>query len=174
MVVVRKVANDATQVRIYVKGAPEYVIPLCSDTFDSEMNPKEFDEDDRTKVEYDIVACLMAREGMKTLSYAYKQIPMDDFNMLLSSHHVESEEFRNEIEADLVYLGSFGLEDKVRGGVQEAIQLIRYGAIVGDQIDKSKGARNQVNVRMITGDHLETAIQVAVEVGILSETESKI
>lgn len=33
-VVVRKVASDPTQCRIYVKGAPEYVINLCSDTYD--------------------------------------------------------------------------------------------------------------------------------------------
>jgi len=29
MVLIRDVANDPTQVRIYCKGAPESVLPLC-------------------------------------------------------------------------------------------------------------------------------------------------
>jgi len=37
-VVVRSVANDPTQVRVYVKGAPEYIINLCSDTYDFQAN----------------------------------------------------------------------------------------------------------------------------------------
>lgn len=32
-IVARRVQHDETQVRIYVKGAPEYVIDLCTDTF---------------------------------------------------------------------------------------------------------------------------------------------
>lgn len=134
--------DDPTQVRIYVKGAPEYVIPLCSDTFDYQVSQKEFDEDDRMKVEYDVVSVLMAREGLKTLSYAYKQIPLDDLNMLMQSHHIESEEFRTELEADLIYLATFGLEDPIREDVNQSIQLIRYGAVLGDKVDKSKGAKN--------------------------------
>ena len=35
-----------------------------------------------------------------------------------------------------------------------------------------KGARNQVNIRMITGDHIDTALHVAIEVGIISREES--
>jgi magnesium-transporting ATPase (P-type) len=136
------VIDDPTQVRIYVKGAPEYVIPLCSDTFDYQVSQKEFDEDDRMKVEYDVVSVLMAREGLKTLSYAYKQIPLDDLNMLMQSHHIESEEFRTELEADLIYLATFGLEDPIREDVNQSIQLIRYGAVLGDKVDKSKGAKN--------------------------------
>lgn len=36
-VVVRRVQGDPTQVRVYVKGAPEYIIPLCTETFDHQM-----------------------------------------------------------------------------------------------------------------------------------------
>lgn len=46
--------------------------------------------------------------------------------------------------------------------------------MLGENVDRSKGVKNQVNIRMITGDHLETAIKVAVDVGIITEAESKV
>ena len=94
--------------------------------------------------------------------------------MLMQSHHIESEEFRQELEADLIYLATFGLDDPIREHVGESIQLIRYGAVLGENIDRNKGVTNQVNIRMVTGDHLETALYVAKEVGIITEKESKI
>lgn len=37
MVVVRQMADKPDSVRVYVKGAPEYVITSCTTTLDSEM-----------------------------------------------------------------------------------------------------------------------------------------
>lgn len=173
-IVIRKVQGDDTQVRIYVKGAPEYVIGLCGDTLDSEMNQQELQDDEKEKLIFDIASNGMARDGLKTISFAYKQLALDDFNLLTSTHHIESEDFRNEIEADLVYIGTFGLEDPIRPGVENSIQLIRYGAILGERVDRSKGAKNQVNIRMVTGDHVDTALYVAKETGIISEEESNL
>lgn len=171
-VVVRSVANDSSQVRIYVKGAPEYVIPLCSDTFDYQMHQKELDEDDQYKILSEVISTAMAKNGLTTLSYAYKQIPYDDLQLLLRDHHPESEEFRSELETDLVYLASFGLEDPLREGVERSVQLIRYGAVLEDRVDRSKGAKNQVNVRMVTGDHIDTALHVAINAGLITEEEA--
>lgn len=174
-VVVRVVANDETQVRIYVKGAPETVVPLCTETFDQHMQQKkDFDSSDLEKVLIDVVSGQMAREGLKTLSYAYKDITIDDLRMLMGQYDPESYEFRTQIEQDLTYLCSFGLEDPLRPEVTNSIQLIRYGAVLGDKVDRSKGAKNQVNIRMISGDHIDTALYVAVQVGILTEAEAKI
>lgn len=128
----------------------------------------------------------MAARGLKTLSYAYKQIPLDDMLYMMRTQNIESEEFRDELERDLIYLGSFGLEDPIRGvndteesgtgrmPVKDSIQLIRYGTILSEKINRSKGAKNQVNIRMITGDHIDTALYVAKEVGIISEEESQL
>ena len=43
-----------------------------------------------------------------------------------------------------------------------------------ENVDRSKGAKNQVNIRMITGDHIETALTVAVKVGIITLEESRL
>jgi len=45
---------------------------------------------------------------------------------------------------------------------------------LSEKVNRSKGAKNQVNIRMITGDHIETALFVAKQVGIISEEESQL
>ena len=115
MVVIRRVANDPTQARIYVKGAPEYIINLCSDTYDFQPNLKELDEDEKFRILSDVVTDQMAATGLKVLSYAFKEVPYDDIIDMMRSQDIESEEFRNQVEQGLVYLGTFGLEDPIRG-----------------------------------------------------------
>ena len=40
--VVRSDGDDDEVSRVYVKGAPEYLIPLCIQTLDTEVNPIDF------------------------------------------------------------------------------------------------------------------------------------
>jgi len=58
------------------------------------------------------------------------------------------------------------MNDLIRDHIQDPIHLIRYGYT--DRDAESRDV-NQVNVRMITGDHLETAKYVAKNSGIVSE-----
>jgi len=41
--------------------------------------------------------------------------------------NMETEEFRQHLEQDLIYLCTFGLDDPLRKGVQASIAAIRYG-----------------------------------------------
>lgn len=59
-IVARSVPEDETQVRVYIKGAPEEILPLCSDTFDFQMQQQEFDEDEQAKILLDVVSAQMA------------------------------------------------------------------------------------------------------------------
>lgn len=138
------------------------------------MQQIEFDEEDHHKLLGTVVSESMACHGFKTLSYAYKQIPEDELNSIMQQYHIESDDFREYIQSRLVYLGTFGLEDSVRDDVDKSIQLIKYGTLLGDHVDRKKGAKNQVNIRMITGDHLDTALYVALQVGIITEEEQNI
>ena len=54
-------------------------------------------------------------------------------------------------------IGAFALKDKVRTGVRQAVNFTR---------DKA-----QMNVRLISGDHVETATAVAENVGIIRDDE---
>lgn len=170
-IVVRKVKDDDTQVRVYLKGAPEYVLALCTETFDYQMSQREMDDDERYRILDEVVSTAMASNGLKTLAYAYKQMPIDDLHDLMSRHHIESDDFRNEIESNMVYLCCFGIDDPIREEVNKSIQLIRYGTVLADNVDRSKGAKNQVNIRMITGDHVSTALHVALKAGIISHED---
>jgi len=56
------------------------------------------------------------------------------------------------------YIGSFGLRDTLRPRVQSCVQYARDHARLG--------------VRLVSGDHIETAKQVAIKAGILKPEES--
>jgi len=63
----------------------------------------------------------MASSGLKTLSYAFKELRIGDLEALMQTYNPESEEFRNELESDLIYVCTFGLNDPLRDNVEEAI-----------------------------------------------------
>jgi Ca2+-transporting ATPase len=105
----------------------------------------------------------MAAKGHKVISFAFKEIKLEDLNQLINSCPIESDDFRQQIECDLIYLATFGLADPLRKGVSDVIQTLKYGSSV-----VSHKQSPQVNIRMITGDHLETAKAVALESGIVT------
>jgi len=69
----------------------------------------------------------MASNGLKVISYAFKEINYSAMEELMQTFSVESNEFREQLESDLIYLGTFGLYDEVREGMKEQINLIKYG-----------------------------------------------
>ena len=69
----------------------------------------------------------MASNGLKVISYAFKEINYSTMEELMQTFPVESNEFRENLESDLIYLGTFGLYDEVREGIKEQINLIKYG-----------------------------------------------
>ena len=110
----------------------------------------------------------MGMTGLKPLTYAFKQIKVEELNQLLQQFPQESDDFRNSLESNLIYLGTFGLDDPVSDNVHKPIHMIRFGHN-DDNIELRDN--NQVNVRMVTGDHLETAKYVALKTNIVSLDE---
>lgn len=62
------------------------------------------------------------------------------------------------LESGLTFAAAFGLNDNLRPGVAQVIGKLFEG---------------QVNVRMISGDNIHTAIYAAQKAGILNENEEK-
>jgi hypothetical protein len=56
----------------------------------------------------------MAACGLKVISFAFKDMPLKKLNEMMHSYSLESPEFRSEIESDLIYLCTFGLDDPLR------------------------------------------------------------
>jgi magnesium-transporting ATPase (P-type) len=64
----------------------------------------------------------------------------------------DSPQYRSIFESDLIYLGTFGLIDNLRPNIQKTINMLQYG--VEEPEPKTPKA---VTVRIVSGDHIETA-----------------
>jgi len=133
--------------RVYVKGAPETVLEMCSDILVNgkikKLSPKEREELLKVSTE-------MASEALRVLAMAYKIIEPDNL-----------EAFKENIRqkrAKLVFVGITGMIDPPRPEAKQSVQLCK---------------RAGIKVVMATGDHKLTAEAIAREIGIL-EPGSKI
>jgi calcium-translocating P-type ATPase len=120
---------------LYVKGAPDSVLPLCGNLVGAKNCVDAY-----------------AELGLRVLAVAYRkidtQLPLD----------VE------QIESNLTLLGLFGLEDPPRSDVSAAIEQCRAAGVAvvmltGDHPATAKTVANQVGLRttndlVITGDQL--------------------
>ena len=129
--------------RLYTKGAPEAVLPLCN-AVETPSGPEAMAAAKRRKIEY--AHQTMTKKGLRVLALAFRS--------------VEAATPRDTLEHGLVFTGLVGLEDPFRPEVPEAIRKCRSAGI---------------KVIMVTGDHPETALVLAKQIGlVVSETPSTI
>lgn len=167
-VVIREAPGDnKDHARIYVKGAPEEVIELCTHIMTERGEQREMREDDKANILNHVVSMDMAKMGLKPISYAFKEIECKEIQKLVDkTNGVESEEFRWYVEEKLIYLATFGLEDQLREGLQDSIDYLRNSKGPGDG-DQKKA----ITIRILTGDHIETAKRVAIDCGLFDEDD---
>lgn len=110
----------------------------------------------------------MCSEGLIAFSYAHKVMKLEELRDLQGKMDQESKEFKDALLTNMHYLCTFGMHDPLREHVTESIKLIKYG---NKDIDVTKGTKNSVNVRMVTGDHMETAMRIAIDAGIITQEE---
>jgi len=163
---------------VYVKGAPEFVLPLCDRTLDLNIQPKRLTTEDKERLLYADGApnniYQMAHEGLKVISYAFKELTMDELRCLNDKYNTDTDEFRQEIEENLIYVGTFGMNDPINEDIKEAIYLTKYGKGKGQEAEEAStdDAKNEVTIRILSGDHLETVRKVGIEAGVISEAEA--
>jgi magnesium-transporting ATPase (P-type) len=88
---------------------------------------------------------------------AYTDYKIEDWEKLKSEHNgFSKEKDREQAEKGMVLVGIFALMDPLRPGIAEAV-------------DRCK--RSGINVRMVTGDNIDTAIAISKEAGILSSSD---
>jgi Ca2+-transporting ATPase len=125
----------------YVKGAPDVLLPRCTHrlTLDGLIEPMS---DQQLQIMLDTNASL-AQQTLRVLAVAHRRL--GDPAMNLSS---------GAVEQDLVFLGLFAMKDPLRPEAAEAVRLCRQAGIT---------------TAMITGDHKETAVAIARELGLHHE-----
>ena len=127
----------------YVKGAPEVILERSSYIYEN-GSIREITDEDRERVLS--VVRRMASDALRVLAMAYREL---DERIDLSNP--------DNVERNLVFVGLAGMMDPPRDEVKDAIKQCRKAGI---------------KVIMITGDHKLTAIAVAREIGLISDSNS--
>jgi len=128
----------------YVKGAPDMILELCTHSF---KNGKIVPLSDRDREEILAHNALMAKEALRVLAFAYRELPADT--------KIFSEEF---LEQRLIFLGLTGMFAPLKPAAVKAVQICR---------------RAGIKIVLFTGDHQFTAQATAKKLGIIS-TEEKV
>ena len=146
-------------VRVYLKGAPEKVIPCCQRTLDVDGSVINLDDTLITYLYDDVIRKLFTSNAYRAMGFGYKDMTKDEFNTLMGdNNNFQTEEDRQALLSDMTLLGVVALEDHLRDKVYKAVQYA------------SKG---NINVRLVSGDNLETAKATAIRAGIISEAEAE-
>ena len=128
----------------YTKGAPDEVLKRCTRIYTAE-GVRDLTDKDREEIL--ALNKNMADRALRVLCGSYKEyaeIP---------------EEKAESMECDLIYVGLVGMIDPIREEVKVAIEQCHSAGI---------------RVVMITGDHKDTAIAIANQLGILGEGQEAI
>ncbi|MFX0003862.1 MAG: cation-translocating P-type ATPase [Candidatus Hermodarchaeota archaeon] len=134
-----RVLGNHDTIIAFSKGAPERMLEISSKI---ELNGdlKHLDQDYKQLILKKVNE--RANQGFRTLAIGYREI--NDFD----------DSKREEIEADLIFLGFVSIMDPPREGVKESVEECRKGGI---------------KVVMVTGDHPATAKTIASQMGIFKE-----
>ncbi len=127
---------------LLVKGAPEIVVEMCHYEY---LNGIVMRCSDRRKRSIFKNIKGLQEKAMRTMAFAYRVYPKT------TNIHKKS-----GLEEELVFGGFVGIEDPLRPGVKEAIQV-------------AKGAG--ITTKMLTGDNIYTAIAIGQQLGIVNERE---
>jgi Ca2+-transporting ATPase len=123
---------------IFSKGAPEVLAERCSHIRYNDKKIK-FTKELKEKTCQDVEKA--AQRGLRVMAFAYKKI-----------NKWTKEDASDEVEKDLVYLGTMAIIDPPKREVRHAVSECRQAGI---------------HVIMITGDHHATAEAVAREIGLI-------
>lgn len=136
--------QDDSAVLVHVKGAPDELLPLCTNYMDENEEihqcTSEFIE------QINMLINSECSQSYRTLAIAYKSVPMQSLN---SSGQPMTQE---EAESGLTLLTVLSIRDSLRKHTVSSIADCQKAGI---------------RVIMVTGDHMLTATAIAKECGIL-------
>jgi len=153
-VLVRRRKQDDSEWVIYVKGAAEQVLSLCTRRMTAEGGTEPLRDDEREAVKAAMFE--MACSGLRCLGLCYGVYGVDDIDWKSRDSFTLEDAAAEPLFADMVWIGTTGIADPVRAEVPDAVATCQRAGIV---------------VRMVTGDHLETAKHIAKQCGILTSKE---
>lgn len=126
---------------IYTKGAPEVILEQCK----YEQKGKEvITLTTARKQEILKAMSVLQKEAMRVLAFGF-----------LESEQLQDYKIRKNWDKTLIFQGFVGIQDPLRLGVQESIEIAKEGGI---------------ETKMLTGDNIQTAIAIGKQLGIVGGT----
>eukprot|EP00826_Nyctotherus_ovalis_P045829 TRINITY_DN5107_c0_g1_i3.p1 TRINITY_DN5107_c0_g1~~TRINITY_DN5107_c0_g1_i3.p1 ORF type:complete len:701 (-),score=233.66 TRINITY_DN5107_c0_g1_i3:128-2230(-) len=135
---------------VYVKGAPDIMLPYCSSIIDENGRVSPLQEADMQSLERRVLK-RNAEIGYRSLLLGYKKIS-GSFN----PDDYSSEESYEELEGNITLIAIVGIEDPLRDGVRNAVKICQNAGIM---------------VRMVTGDNIDYAKSIAIQSGIITKEQ---
>ncbi|MBD0316715.1 MAG: cation-translocating P-type ATPase, partial [Nitrospiraceae bacterium] len=127
----------------YSKGAPDVLLKQCAARMTLDGTSEPLAETDRARIA-DMIASL-GQQALRVLAVAHRPLDRQGYRADM------------EVERALVFLGLLAMKDPLRPEAKEAVRTCRNAGI---------------RTVMITGDHKETAVAIARELGIYREGEA--
>ncbi|HPW40654.1 MAG TPA: calcium-translocating P-type ATPase, SERCA-type [Bacillota bacterium] len=124
----------------FTKGAPDIILGRCAKML---QNGSVIDMTEAMKEQIAKVNSEFAGDALRVLAFTYREY--DKLPEAISS---------DEIENDLIFVGLMGMIDPARVEASEAIKICKEAGI---------------KPVMITGDHKDTAVAIAAELGLMEE-----
>jgi magnesium-transporting ATPase (P-type) len=91
--------DTSDYVRVVVKGAPEYVLPMCDKQLTRDGDEDSLTQQESNRILEQEVIENQAKLGLRTLAYAYKDIDINEWEELKASNNeFESEADRATLE----------------------------------------------------------------------------
>lgn len=145
-------------VRIYVKGAPELVIPNCLKHYDESGALREIDGATRSYLMDNMLNGLMTTKGLRVIAFSISDMSLSAFEELQErTQNFQAENSFHELDIqNQTFLALVALKDPLRADLKDTLG---YAPLSG------------ITLRLISGDHLNTAKAVAVDAGIMTLVE---
>jgi Ca2+-transporting ATPase len=137
---------------VLAKGAPEWVLGQSVQYLAADGTARPWTPEARRAVEESLKDS--ASQAMRTLAFAYAVLPADT--------PVDDEGLharRDALESSLIFAGYLAIRDPLRDDVKDAVAQCRVAGI---------------EVKMITGDNVETARAIASDIGLIDRRDAPI
>ena len=142
-------------IRVFVKGAPEVVVEMC-DHYHTASGIADLEKSKKKQIVNETVK-EFAKKCYRTLLVAYLDIKAQEWESWKSNNNNFKEIHDKEaVENGLTMVGIFALMDPLRPGVTEAVDTCHKAG---------------VNVRMCTGDNIDTATAISIKAHILEQSD---
>ena len=140
----REGSSTTTAYRRYYKGAAEVIVANCSHSVDQQGVSREMSAEEKVRLQARVDS--LTKQGLRTIGFSFITYPSllrDDDGALIEPADTPT----------CTFIGVVGIKDPLRPEAYTAVRACQKAGVV---------------VRMVTGDHIETAKFIAKECGILT------